>query len=555
MDPIVIRSNLTRSGATYSPPSDEDIASGEGLATSPPSGDPASDAGLTVPVYSHIPANTLQTCLADEGLATKPLPRGDRAPDALPQSRADPAPAADDYTTPISPELRTFLAAQTYIAPALHTFLYELGVTEIDEISYASQYQLPEVFPTCKFTKLQLAAAAPTGLSSRAHPALPVRLTCEVDDKPRHWAKQFADALKIVRDCPPLPKEGVFDPASLAWTLYHQSLKAIFDLVSDPKDPQAPRLLQALMHEIGLNPLPSLDSHPTAKEVMLTDSDSLLYRVLTKTLPDAFLQRVLGTDIFTSNSGLRLYYYLCNTSPHDRSQRLLTLRKTLYLQNGCKDKTKLASVLQMWYSMYKELLEDVNAASLDTVQLLTALKTLVAPQMNEELRGLTLAQHLANELAVIRRMLRVAHQPMRDLTLEEYFEVCREFAIELQSTTAHHNHAKSFQSLLGHDDESESAHCNMAQGKGGRGTGGKGGGKGGKGGGKAGHGPATITLGDKRICAIHVLGNKQCNPDCAKLDHSPAYKGNLTPEMLAPGAWQECQASKQGKCSWGLTCK
>jgi hypothetical protein len=216
---------------------------------------------------------------------------------------------------------------------------------------------------------------------------------------------------------------------------------------------------------------------------MLTDSDSLLYRVLTKTLPDAFLQRVLGTDIFTSNSGLRLYYYLCNTSPHDRSQRLLTLRKTLYLQNGCKDKTKLASVLQMWYSMYKELLEDVNAASLDTVQLLTALKTLVAPQMNEELRGLTLAQHLANELAVIRRMLRVALKPMRDLNLEEYFEVCRDFAIELQSTTAQHNHAKSFQSLLGHDDD-ESAHCNMALGKGGRGTGGKGGGKGGKGGGK-----------------------------------------------------------------------
>ena len=233
MDPIVIRSNLTRSGATYSPPSDEDIASGglpaqvyphspantsqtcsagEGLATSPPSGDPASDAGLTVPVYSHIPANTLQTCLAGEGLATKPLPRGDRAPDALPQSSAGEitiSPAAlapaqsDDYTTPISPELRTFLAAQTYIAPALHTFLYELGVTEIDEISYVSQYQLPEVFPTCKFTRLQLAAASPTGLSSRAPPTLPVRLTSlprEVDDKPRHWAKQFADALKIVRD-------------------------------------------------------------------------------------------------------------------------------------------------------------------------------------------------------------------------------------------------------------------------------------------------------------------------------------------------------------------
>jgi len=103
--------------------------------------------------------------------------------------------------------------------------------------------------------------------------------------------------------------------------------------------------------------------------------------------------------------------------------------------------------------MYKELLEDVNAASLDTVQLLTALKTLVAPQMNEELRGLTLAQHLANELAVIRRMLRVARQPMRDLTLEEYFDVCREFAIELQTNISEHNHAKSFQTLLGHKNE------------------------------------------------------------------------------------------------------
>ena len=48
MDPIVIRSNLTRSGATYSPPSDEDIASG----------------GLPAQVYPHSPANTSQTCLA-----------------------------------------------------------------------------------------------------------------------------------------------------------------------------------------------------------------------------------------------------------------------------------------------------------------------------------------------------------------------------------------------------------------------------------------------------------------------------------------------------------
>ena len=54
------------------------------------------------------------------------------------------------------------------------------------------------------------------------------------------------------------------------------------------------------MQAIGLNPLPSLESHPKVMGVMLTctDSDLLLFRVLTKTLPDAFLQRVLGTDIF-----------------------------------------------------------------------------------------------------------------------------------------------------------------------------------------------------------------------------------------------------------------
>ena len=95
---------------------------------------------------------------------------------------------------------------------------------------------------------------------------------------------------------------------------------------------------------------------------------------------------------------------------------------------------------------------------------------------------------------------------MRDLTLEEYFDVFREFAIELQATTAQHNHAKSLQVLLG-EDEDEGGHCNLAQGKGGRGKG-KEGGKGSKGKGKGGHGPATITLGDKRICATHVLGTR-----------------------------------------------
>ena len=99
----------------------------------------------------------------------------------------------------------------------------------------------------------------------------------------------------------------------------------------------------------------------------------------------------------------------------------------------------------MWYSMYQELKEDVNAVSLDTIQLLTALKTLVHPQMQEELRGLSLAQHLANELSALRRTLKTQQQPMRDLTLEEYFDVCREFTIELQATTSQQNHAKSFQ--------------------------------------------------------------------------------------------------------------
>ena len=84
-------------------------------------------------------------------------------------------------------------------------------------------------------------------------------------------------------------------------------------------------------------PLPSLESHATATSVINTGSDSLLCHVLTKTLPKAFLQRVLGISLFASKSGLRLYYYLCNTSPHDRSQRLLSLRKTLYAQVGCKD--------------------------------------------------------------------------------------------------------------------------------------------------------------------------------------------------------------------------
>ena len=191
-------------------------------------------------------------------------------------------------------------------------------------------------------TRIQHAAHSTAVPQAVAAPIVSVHVqppAVEVD-KSRHWAKQFEAALKIVRDCPPLPKEGVFDPTSLGWALYHQSLKAIFDLVSDPQDPQAPRQIQALMQAIGLNPLPSLESHPQSRDAMLTDSDLLLFRVLTKTLPDAFLQRVLGTEIFASNSGLRLYYYLCNTSPHDRSQRLTTIRKILYLQHGCKDKSK-----------------------------------------------------------------------------------------------------------------------------------------------------------------------------------------------------------------------
>ena len=70
--------------------------------------------------------------------------------------------------------------------------------------------------------------------------------------------------------------------------------------------------------------------------------------------------------------------------------------------------------------MYKELKEDVSTVSHDTIQLLEALKILVTPQLKKELRGLSLAEHLANELAAIRRLLKIQQQPMRDLTLEEY---------------------------------------------------------------------------------------------------------------------------------------
>jgi len=180
----------------------------------------------------------------------------------------------------------------------------------------------------------------------------------------------YDTALKMVRDCPSLPKDGVFDPTSLAWSLYQRSLADVFDLVSDPVHPQAPSTLKSLMQAICLNPIPSLESHSTVKAVVDTGSDALLCRVLTKTLPDAFLQRVLGTAVFTSKSGIRLYYYLCNTAPHDRSQRLLSLRKTLYAQVGCKDKTKLSSVLQMWYSMYLEIREDGSSSGLSKLSLL-----------------------------------------------------------------------------------------------------------------------------------------------------------------------------------------
>ena len=109
----------------------------------------------------------------------------------------------------------------------------------------------------------------------------------------------------------------------------------------------------------------------------------------------------------------------------------------------------------MLYSMYLEIREDGSSDPLDGVQLLGALKTLVAPQLYEELRGLTLAQHLANELADIRRELRTKNEPLRDMTLEEYFRVCREFAIDLQATMSHSTHAKSFHAPLGYATEAD----------------------------------------------------------------------------------------------------
>ena len=380
MDPNELRSHETRSGAIFNADTDGPLArppvsshptvahtlimcsAGEVLLTTPPSlegantshvlcdtalplADSALDPGGRLILESPHPlAHTLPLCSAGEDSKTSlPLNSGD--PDQADHAAA-PAPQSR-YQTPISHALRAFLAAQRYLDPDLHQCLYDIGVTDIEELDFVSTYQLPPTFPAVKLTRIQHAAHSTAVPQAVAAPIVSVQPPVVEVDKSRHWAKQFEAALKIVRDCPPLPKEGVFDPTSLGWTLYHQSLKAIFDLVSDPQDPQAPRQIQALMQAIGLNPLPSLESHPKVTEVMLTDSDLLLFRVLTKTLPDAFMQRVLGTDIFTSNSGLRLYYYLCNTSPHDRSQRLLTLCKTLYLQNGCKDKKKLASALSL----------------------------------------------------------------------------------------------------------------------------------------------------------------------------------------------------------------
>ena len=67
------------------------------------------------------------------------------------------------------------------------------------------------------------------------------------------------------------------------------------------------------MVAISLNPLPGLDSYAKAPVIVNTDSDKLLFRVMMKLLPETFLQRVHGTSIFASKSGIRLYHYLCNT--------------------------------------------------------------------------------------------------------------------------------------------------------------------------------------------------------------------------------------------------
>ena len=147
-------------------------------------------------VSPHIPANTSYKCLAGEGITTAPLrmeeggaPLGTHPGDgittaplrmeggaplgthpgegtAVPSAPVDAPTQSSIFTMPISPGLRTFLAAQQYLDPALYKYLYELGVTDIEEISFVSPYQLPQAFPTCKFIRLQHAAQSQTGLPS-----------------------------------------------------------------------------------------------------------------------------------------------------------------------------------------------------------------------------------------------------------------------------------------------------------------------------------------------------------------------------------------------------
>ena len=471
-----------------------------------------------------------------------------------------------DCVTPA--EIRTFLLQElcTFLDRYLNAdqvqMVLAIGGTELKHMQHLTRDMLPPDFPALKVSCIVhdsialVQGAVPHPAPAVVQPSAPAVVQSSVD-KPKYWSKAYEQALRVARECPPLPKDGVFDPTTVGWTLFLQSLSSIFEYLEDPTQPLAPGIIQELMLAISLNPIPALDSYAKAQVVMNTDPDKLLFRVLMKLLPEAFLQRVNGTSIITSKSGITLYHYLCNTSPSDRSQRIQSLRKTLYQPGGCKDPGKLASVLQQWWAMYKEVKDDVATDAVDKTQLLTALKVMVAPQMDGTWEGLTLAHHLSTEASAVRRTLKLESKPVRDLTLEEYYGVCLEFGMGLQSATTHNKQVKAFYALLEDVDPDDAITSNLATGKVKGGKGGKG--KGGKGqaGTARGSNLGIITLGDKTICSQHVLGYMTCHEkgQCASLDHSPGYKGKLTQAMLAKDAWTLCKNFKEDKCNFGNSCK
>jgi hypothetical protein len=150
--------------------------------------------------------------------------------------------------------------------------IYDAGLTDFAELQYLRADCLPNSFPYIKLARLLAELhTEEQGVGVGAAPAVhPSSGYIPQIDLAKHWGKTYDTALKMIRACPSLPKDGVFDSTSLGWSLYQQSLVDVFDLVSDPENPQAPSTLKSLMQAICLNPLPSLESHSKVKEVVNT---------------------------------------------------------------------------------------------------------------------------------------------------------------------------------------------------------------------------------------------------------------------------------------------